>query len=100
MLFIKIIANGKAVIVIIVITKLKILTRADIVRDLGVLIDFSLHFDKHIDNIIKKASNVSKLILWSFSTRDQNILIKAFCTYVRPILEYSFPVWSPIGSHL
>ena len=58
-------------------------------------IDFSLHFDKHIDNIIKKASNVSKLILLSFSTRDQNILIKAFCTYVRPILEYNSPVWSP-----
>ena len=71
------------------------LTRADLVRDLGVLIDFSLHFDKHIDNIIKKASNVSKLILLSFSTRDQNILMKAFCTYVRPILEYSCPVWSP-----
>ena len=61
------------------------------------LIDFSLHFDKHIDNIIKKASNVSKLILSSFSTRDQNIFIKAFCTYmyVRPILEYNSPVWSP-----
>ena len=28
------------------------LTRADIVRDLGVLSDSSLHFDKHIDNII------------------------------------------------
>ena len=31
----------------------------------------------------------------SFSTRDQNILIKAFCTYVRPKLEYNSPVWSP-----
>ena len=71
------------------------LTRADIVRDLEVLIDFSLHFDKHIDNIIIKASNVSKLILLSFSTRDQNILMKALCTYVRPILEYNSPVWSP-----
>ena len=58
------------------------------------LIDFSLHFDKYIENIIKKAPNVSKLILSSFSTRDQNILIKAFCTYVRPILEYNSPVWS------
>ena len=71
------------------------LTRADIVRDLGVLIDSSLHFDKHIDNVIKKASNVSKLLLLSFSTRHQNILMKAFCTYVRPILEYNSPVWSP-----
>ena len=71
------------------------LTRADIVRDLRVLIDSSLHFDKHIDNVIKKASNVSKLLLLSFSTRHQNILMKAFCTYVRPILEYNSPVWSP-----
>ena len=28
-------------------------------------------------------------------TREPDVLIRAFVTYVRPILEYCTPVWSP-----
>lgn len=71
------------------------LSRVGTIRDLGVLIDSSLKFVHHIDNITRKAAIISKLILASFSSRDPDILKKAFCTYVRPILEYSSPVWNP-----
>jgi len=30
-----------------------------------------------------------------FLCKDTDILIKAFITYVRPLLEYCSPVWSP-----
>ena len=30
-----------------------------------------------------------------FLCKDTDILIKAFTTYVRPLLEYCSPVWSP-----
>jgi len=30
-----------------------------------------------------------------FHSRDRTTLLKAFVTYVRPLLEYSSPVWSP-----
>jgi len=31
-----------------------------------------------------------------FSTRDPAVLMRAFNTYVRPILEYATIVWSPV----
>ena len=35
-----------------------------------------------------------------FCSRDKDLLMKAFCTYVRPLLEYSTPVWSPHYQYL
>ena len=67
----------------------------DSIRDLGVTIDSRLKFDKHISLIVHKASLRSRLILKSFHSRDHSVLVKAFCTYVRPLLEYCSVVWSP-----
>jgi hypothetical protein len=38
---------------------------------------------------------IVNLILKAFVSRDPKLLIKAFVTYVRPLLEYCAPVWSP-----
>jgi len=62
------------------------------VRDLGVTIDCQLKFDRHIAGIVHKAMNRTSLILKSFHSRDRTLLIKAFVTYVRPLLEYCSPV--------
>ena len=35
------------------------------------------------------------LIFRSFVSRNIQILVRAFTTYVRPILEYCTPIWSP-----
>jgi len=42
-----------------------------------------------------KAMSRANLILKSFHSRDRTLLTSAFCTYVRPLLEYCSPVWSP-----
>jgi hypothetical protein len=68
---------------------------SDQTRDIGVTVDSNLKFDKHVANIVHTASSRAYLILKSFVTRDQHILVKAFTTYVRPLLEYCTPVWSP-----
>ena len=73
----------------------QILAWSDQTRDLGVTIDSNLKFDKHVANIVHTASSRAYLILKSFVSRDQHILVKAFTTYVRPLLEYCTPVWSP-----
>ena len=65
-------------------------------RDLGVVVDNKLLFNQHIANVVHKAHIRSRLILRSFSSRDCNILMKAFVTYVRPLLEYCSSVWSPV----
>ena len=69
-------------------------------RDLGVIIDSDLKFRLHIDNITHKAAVRSRLILKSFTSRDKNLLIKAFCIYGRPLLEYRCQVRNPHYKYL
>ena len=69
------------------------------IRDLGVYIDSNLKFNSHIDHVVRTASIRARLIHKSFFSRDQTLLCRAFCVYVRPILEYCSPVWSPYRKH-
>ena len=65
------------------------------INDLGVTVDQSLTFWEHIQNITVKAHARANLIIRCFISRDSNSLVKAFKTYVRPLLEYCSTVWSP-----
>ena len=60
------------------------------VRDLGVLVDNRLTFRDHINSIVSrghvKAMQISNQIWRCFLCKDEN-LIRAFTTYVRPMLE-------------
>ena len=55
-------------------------------RDLGINIDSRLTFGPHINSIVAKAHLRASQILRCFISRDPEILIKAFITYVRPLL--------------
>jgi len=73
------------------------LNTVDKVRDLGIIIDTKLTFVEHINLMIAKAHRQAKRanqILRCFLSKDNEILVKAFITHVRPILECSSPVWS------
>ena len=65
------------------------------VRDLGVIIDSRLKFDIHINQIVTRAHRRANLIHKCFTSKDSSTLMRAFVTYVRPILEYASCVWSP-----
>ena len=65
-------------------------------KDLGVYMSHNLSSTVHCNQIVKKARLVSNLIIKSFFSRKPEILMKAFLTYVRPILEYSCIVWNPL----
>ena len=75
-----------------------VLEQVDVVRDLGVHVDCSLKFDRHISLIVHKAMTKARLILKCFHSRDRELLFKAYCVYVRPVglLEYCSAVWSPL----
>ena len=65
------------------------------IKDLGVTIDSDLRFSHHITNITTQAFQRINLIFRSFISRDKKTLLKAYVTYVRPLLEYNTVVWSP-----
>ena len=59
-----------------------------LVRDLGITIDDHLDFKKHISNIVHGGKSRASLILKCFASRDPRILVKAYTTFVRPLLEF------------
>ena len=77
-----------------------VLDFSDYIRDLGIFHDTRLRYDHHISLIVHKAFNRAVLILKCFHSRDPKVLMKAFCTYVRPLLEFSSEVWSPHHKYL
>ena len=64
-------------------------------KDLGVIIDMELTFEKHIATKVKKANGIMGLIRRSFSFLDGETFKKLYTSFVRPHLEYANPVWSP-----
>jgi ribonucleases P/MRP protein subunit RPP40 len=65
------------------------------VKDLGVVVDASLNFSEHIDNITSKAKQRIYLLLRSFRNRNINLMVFAFKVYILPLLEYCSTIWSP-----
>jgi ribonucleases P/MRP protein subunit RPP40 len=74
---------------------INVINRVSEYKDLGVIIDNSLKFKSHINSIVAKANSRACLIHKCFVTRDIPTLVRAFKTYVRPLLEYASTVWSP-----
>jgi len=78
----------------------KVLDTVETVRDLGVIVDQRLKFDAHISSIVHKAMVRARFILRCLMSRNCMLLLKAYMTYVRPILEYCSLVWSPHYKYL
>jgi len=65
------------------------------VKDLGINVCNDSKFNYHIDHITARAHTRANLVHKCFVSKDTNTLVKAFTTYVRPLLEYASCVWSP-----
>ena len=72
----------------------------DSVCDLGITIDSNLCLRKHISILVCKAKQRSALIHRCFVSKRISNLIKAFEIYVRPLLECSPQIWSPVNEGL
>lgn len=64
-------------------------------KDLGIWINDNLKWQTHINKMSNKAYQRAHHILRSFSSSNVWTLLKAYTTYVRPILEYATTIWSP-----
>ena len=64
-------------------------------RDLGITITSDLAPNTHTNDIVKKSHQRANMIIRCFVSRNTDLLVRAFTTYVRPLLEYNYVVWSP-----
>ena len=65
------------------------------VTDLGIVLSNNLKWSNYIQKITTKANTISYTILRAFQSRNINLMVQLFKTYVRPILEYNTSIWTP-----
>ena len=65
------------------------------VKYLGITISQDLCWNKHIDNVTKKAGNVLHTLKRNLKINCPSIKEKAYTSMVRPLTEYSATVWDP-----
>ncbi len=65
------------------------------VRDLGIHVSQNMKFSNHCQFIAAKAYSRMSMIFKCFSVYDKQVLLQAFKTYVRPLLEYNTYIWNP-----
>ena len=64
-------------------------------KDLGVIFESNLKFDKHINSAVNKANQILGIIKRNFTFMDETIFLKLYKALVRPHLEYGQSVWYP-----
>ena len=64
-------------------------------KDLGVTFDSKLKFFEQCNAVVNQSSSRVNLLLKWFHSRDRNLQIGLFNTFVRPVLEFNSPIWSP-----
>ncbi|EYC26747.1 hypothetical protein Y032_0010g946 [Ancylostoma ceylanicum] len=65
------------------------------VRDLGYTINSNLDFGQHYKNLVNKAMGITYNMFKILKTKDVNVLIRAYKTYIRPIMESGTTVFNP-----
>jgi hypothetical protein len=72
-----------------------VLDSVTIEKDLGVHVDSSLKFHKHVETQVNKANKILGMIRRSYCHLDSTTLVKLYISLVRPHLEYCNAVWYP-----
>ena len=65
-------------------------------KDLGVIFDYKLSFDAHIQNAINRANRMLGIICRTFTFLNKITLLNLYKALVRPHLEYGNEIWFPL----
>ena len=71
------------------------LKNVDEVKDLGVLVDTKLKFQRQTSVKANKANQMWGTVRRAFKHMNPDIFKKLFCAHVRPHVEYAIQFWSP-----
>ena len=66
-------------------------------KDLGIIFENNLLFNKHIDYICKKVYFSLISICICITTKSPRALLNVYTIYCKPILEYASIIWSPFS---
>jgi hypothetical protein len=64
-------------------------------KDIGVIIDDKLTFEKHMSAKINKANSIMGIIRRTYAYLDEESFLLLYKALVRPHMEYANQVWSP-----
>jgi hypothetical protein len=64
-------------------------------RDLGVLVDSSLKFHKHVSSATKAANAMIGMVRRNFTLINKNMFLLLYKSLIRPKIEYAVQLWSP-----
>ncbi|KAK3090353.1 hypothetical protein FSP39_011129 [Pinctada imbricata] len=73
----------------------KTLEKIEEEKDIGVYVDESLSFDKHICEKVKKATSMSAIIRRIFQHLDERTFVPLYKSLVRTHFDYASSVWYP-----
>ena len=71
------------------------LAEVQVEKDLGVILDEKLSFEKHILTKVAKANQTLGIIRRTFRYLDREGFMLLYKAMVRPHVEYASPVWNP-----
>ena len=71
------------------------LPAVDQLKYLGITLQNNLKWDKHVSAIISKASRTLGFLRRNFKMAPPRIRELAYCTMIRPQVEYAASAWSP-----
>ena len=74
----------------------QILEHSNTVKDLGVHVSEDLKWRSHITTITNNATNFANWILRTIRSREPDVMLTMYKSYVLSRLEYTSPVWSPM----
>ena len=75
----------------------KSLERVNQAKYLGVMLHKNLKWKPHVDMICKKANNTRNFLQRNLRGCSRSTKVKAYQTYVKPIINYASTVWNPVG---
>jgi len=65
-------------------------------KDIGVIFDSELKFNKHITSSVNRANQKLGMIRRSFEYMDRDMFVTLYKSLIRPLLEYATVIWSPL----
>ena len=69
--------------------------KGETVKDLGVITNKSISFKEHIQSVVLACRRICGMIFRTFTTREPEIMLKLYNTYIRSKIEYCCSIWSP-----